>query len=380
MTFCDTSKLVAVTIDQVRAFRMARQHLRPTTDATPAEICSALGGIQAQVQSAAELSLKIRNHNLDFDQIQDSLWKEKSVIKTSSHRGTLHLLAVSDFPFIIQAIKQSRMKEIRRYTAKMGVAEEEIDGLNQAVMKALESGPLLRQELTAAVRPAVSEAMARWMEYMWSPYKPALAEGLICYGPNQGNEVTLVRLDHWCPGLSFPPEEDAKVLLARNYLRAFGPAIPRDLAKWTGWSVAETRSVWQDLIQDLLPVQVDDQELFILKEDADTLSNSGFEENHIRLLPTFDVYLLGHADKSWLVDEARYKQVYRAGGWISPVILLNGRVAGTWSYKQQRGELSVRMHPFRRFSRAMQREIEVQATYLANFLNRPLQLSFGPIS
>jgi hypothetical protein len=262
----------------------------------------------------------------------------------------------------------------------MGVIDAEIDRLNEAVMNALENGPLLRQELTAEVKKKVSEAMARWMGYMWSPYKPALAEGLICYGPNRGNEVTLVRLDQWLPGTVFPPEIEAKDHLARRYLSAFGPALPRDLAHWTGWSVAETRSVWQNLVQDLIPVTADELELYILKEDVDPLSSSGFEEEHIQLLPTFDVYLLGHVDKSWLVDKTRYKQVFRAGGWISPVILLNGRVAGTWSYKQQRGTLSVRMYPFQRLSRAARREIEALSARMAEYLNRTLDLSFNKLS
>jgi len=70
-------------------------------------------------------------------------------------------------------------------------------------------------------------------------------------------------------------------------------------------------------------------------------------EKHVNLLPNFDPFLLGHRDKSLYLDEEDYKKVYRKAGWISAVMLVGGRVAGTWSYIRQGKRLVVEFSLFR---------------------------------
>jgi Winged helix DNA-binding domain len=51
----------------------------------------------------------------------------------------------------------------------------------------------------------------------------------------------------------------------------------------------------------------------------------------VRLLPAFDQYVLGPGTKDpHVLDPARRGDVSRAAGWIAPVVLVAGRVAGTW--------------------------------------------------
>src|SRR5215217_5054139 len=82
-----------ISAGQVRAFRLARQHL---TDPLPAErvadVVSAIGGVQAQVMSAAELALAARSKRLTPGHVQEALWQRRELVKTWCMRGTLHLL------------------------------------------------------------------------------------------------------------------------------------------------------------------------------------------------------------------------------------------------------------------------------------------------
>jgi hypothetical protein len=54
----------------------------------------------------------------------------------------------------------------------------------------------------------------------------------------------------------------------------------------------------------------------------------------VRLLPAFDAFLLAHATKDHIVDPRFYKRVYRNQGWISPVVLVGGRIAAVWSIQR----------------------------------------------
>jgi hypothetical protein len=62
----------------------------------------------------------------------------------------------------------------------------------------------------------------------------AAARGVVCYGPNRGNEPTFVRAEAWIPQWQDITREQAEDTLLRFYLRAFGPATAVDFAMWTG--------------------------------------------------------------------------------------------------------------------------------------------------
>ena len=70
----------------------------------------------------------------------------------------------------------------------------------------------------------------------------AAARGVVCYGPQRGNEPTFVRADAWIPQWQDVPREQAEGVLLRRYLRAFGPATATDFALWTGISLTEARA------------------------------------------------------------------------------------------------------------------------------------------
>jgi hypothetical protein len=66
-----------------------------------------------------------------------------------------------------------------------------------------------------------------------------------------------------------------------------------------------------------------------LARDLDALAAARPSEA-VRLLPALDQYVLGAGTANpWIVDVSRRGAISRAGGWISPVVLAGGRVAGT---------------------------------------------------
>ena len=48
----------------------------------------------------------------------------------------------------------------------------------------------------------------------------------------------------------------------------------------------------------------------------------------VRLLPAFDTYMLGYKVRP--VPPEHAKKVWPGGGWIHPVVLVDGVAAGTW--------------------------------------------------
>jgi hypothetical protein len=71
-----------------------------------------------------------------------------------------------------------------------------------------------------------------------------------------------------------------------------------------------------------------------------------------------------------------YKRVYRNQGWISPVVLVNGRVAGTWAHTRTGRKLSVQVEPFEKLKPAVRQKIQYEALRLGTFLGIPADVIF----
>ena len=76
------------------------------------------------------------------------------------------------------------------------------------------------------------------------------------------------------------------------------------------------------------------------------------------------------------VYDRHYKRVYRQAGWISPVVLLNGRVIGTWSHARRGKGLSLDVALFENASRSTRARIEEEAASLGEFLGAPAEVEY----
>ncbi len=364
---------------QISAFRLTRHHLVAQDRADLSTVCQSICGVQSQVMGAAQMALWARTRGLTRADIHSALWKSRTLVKTSCMRGTLHLLAAADFPIYISALKTSRARQTLAIMARYGVTQKESCRVMEAVVEALHAGPMTRRELTKRILSLKifgKKAKAWFEQSWWGVVRQAVAEGLVCYGPDRGQEVTLVRVDQWLPELRQVSEVEAQQVLLRRYLSAYGPATLRDFSKWTSFSIPEAKAVGEYLREDLVEVTIDDRKGWILREDYDRLTDSYLGKQILRLLPSFDPYMLAHVDKNHLVDSSYYKRVYRNAGWISPVVLLDGRVIGIWSIKRRGNRSSLEIEPFESLPKSIRSKIEEEAARLGDFLETSWEVKF----
>lgn len=103
--------MVSLNWGQANAWRLAQHYLLPRAHRQNVrEVVTRVGGIQAQLMSAAELSLWARVDGLASADVQNALWRDRTLIKTWAMRGTLHLLAAGEFPLYIAALGQRQTR------------------------------------------------------------------------------------------------------------------------------------------------------------------------------------------------------------------------------------------------------------------------------
>jgi uncharacterized protein YcaQ len=370
----------SVSLNKVAAFRLARHHLLgryagKAGSAGLAQVAGDVAGFQAQVMSAAELALWTRMHGLTRGEIQSALWKDRVLVKTSCMRQTLHLLPSGEFHIFMGAVRRSRSTAILNQMAKFGMTARDAEMLSKAIVAALAEGPLPQYAARKRVMEAAPKKWRAWMERVWSIFKLAIAEGHVCYGPARGAEITLVRTDAWLSGRRHIAEDDAKLIVLRHYLAAYGPATARDFSHWSGIGMAEARPIWDVIREEMTEVSVEDERVFVLAKDLEAIRNSDFDGPVLRLLPNFDSFLLAHAEKDHVIEALHYKRVFRQAGWISPVILFNGRAIGLWSYTRGREQLSVRAEFLGNATKSVLKFLEAEVARLGTFFGLPAELS-----
>jgi uncharacterized protein YcaQ len=363
--------------EQIHAFRLGRHHLLDQSGKDLVTICRDVCGVQAQIMSAAQLQLWARNHAITPAMVNDALWKTRSLVKTSLMRQTLHLVPADEFPLYIAAHKNARAKAVLSIMARCKITRDEADALSALILEELKAGPAPRAAITAAVRPKVSKRLRAWMDKVWSIVRLPVIEGLVCYGPGEGNQATFIRTEHWLPAQSKANEmkidaAQAQKELFRKYLRAYGPATLHDFAHWSLISMAEVRA-----LRPLVDAEVADHNgLLLLREDMKALQTASFSQGSVHLLPYFDVYLLAHRFKEHFLKPQFYKRVYRNQGWISPVVLVNGEIAGIWTYKLSRKSVEIEIELFARLDLPTRKQIKDRAGELADLFQSPLVFSF----
>jgi len=375
----------SVTWNQVAAFRLARHHLSERASRKALlSVVRYMGGAQAQLLSAAQISLWSRVRDLQIAHVEEALSK-RTLVKASCMRHTLFLVPSEHLAVFVRGTAGRAEKEIRWARGK-GVPDRVIDAAIDAALSVLDQ-PLTRPEIAERVSRALGVQMQAVHGGGWGRQSKlaavpvgqltypvvdllhlAAARGVVCYGLNRGNEPTFVRADAWIPKWHDLPREQAEGLLLRTYLRSFGPATAADFSLWTGITLTEARAVWTRKQADFAPVNVEGWEAAVLREDLDELAQAEFERPLVRLLPYFDSFLLGHKERQHLMAMEHRPNVYRPQGWIAPVVLVDGRVAAVWEHVREGNRLRVKVTKFGSISKRIAAGIREEARDLGRFL------------
>jgi hypothetical protein len=370
------------------AVRLARHHLaeRAPRDRV-IDVVRDMVGLHAQVMTAAELQLALRVDDLRPADIRDALWSERRLVKAWSMRGTLHLLVPDDLAaFVAAAATRERWHE-EPWLRYFKLTAEAMEDVIRAIGDLLTDAPMTRAALADGVARRLGDPeLAERLRTGWGTYLAAAGQrGLLIFGPSDGRNVTFVRASAWLHRAIAATERDDSPepldslgeLIAR-FLHAF-PGSTRDMVgRWWGAQraglITEAAATLGDTITT---IDVDGRKAWVRTEDVGILT-SAEPFRGVRLLPAFDPFvneLPRRTDE--LLPVTHHERIYRTAGWVTPIVVIDGRVAGTWELASgKRGGIEVQ--PFGSWRGTARRELEAEADRLAAFLDRPLALTVAP--
>lgn len=340
--------------------RLVRSHL---VERAPAdrlvEVVREVCGIHAQVMGSAELQLAARVDGITQADVREALWERRELVKTWTLRWTLHLHPADELGLWTAAR--------RAVTGEADHADDELENVDEvvaAIGDALRGRQLTREQLADAVVERVGPGPREQLASGWGYYlgDAALAEQL-CFGPPQGQKVTFVHPDDWL-GRGRPtwnPEEALREV-ARRYAVTYGPVTQREFRQWFG---SRERS-----LADLdFP-------------EPDEVAATG---SSVRLLPEYDVYVMGHRDRDAFVPPAVREQIKAHGKGRyegpagTPFLVVDGICAGIWRRKKSAKRIELTVQPARKLTRVEREGVDAEAERIGTFLGLEPRLEIRPV-
>lgn len=316
----------------------------------------AAGPVQAQEPRAARLAFRARSRALTAADVDRARTEERSLLRAWCMRKTIHLIATEDAGWLLPLFSPAIIRWSRRRLAQLGLdgrAQQRALGILQRAVD--RDGPLTRTELGERLERAGFDTAQEFKVHIWLL---ATLEGELCLGPDRGGQTCLVRTEDWIGKPQPRDRGESLAEIARRYLRAYGPADERDLARWAGLSLGDARIGFGEIAAELEPAG----ELFTLGR-APRMPRTPV----VRLLGAFDNYNLGYVSRDFALPSEHLEQVVPGGGIIRPAITVDGRLVGTWASKRSGKRLSVTIEPFDELEPSIATALEAEVADLGRF-------------
>ena len=348
--------------------RLHSQHIVGTPCETPADVVGALGAVQAQDYLGSLWAVGLRMRDATEAAIEAAI-AARTIIRTWPMRGTLHFVATADVRWMLKLMtprviagSASRLRQLELDDAVLGRGADVFTNALQGGKQL--SRPAMYQVLEAA---GISTAGQRGIHLLGQ-----LAQaGLLCFGAREGRQPTFALLDEWAPHTRTLERDEALAELALRYFTGHGPATVQDLMWWSGLTAADVRAAVAMVETQLVRETVDGTILW-----RGPGKPTGESAPAVYLLPGFDEYLVGYKDRGAVVRPGDWQRVNPgSNGMLSPTIMIDGLLAGTWKRTFKKGAVVVAPQPFTPLSAAEQAGLAAAAERYGRFLGMPVVLA-----
>lgn len=346
---------------EVARLRLRNQRLASAPPAGAADVARLLGAVQAQDYLGSLWALGLRLPRATEAEVERAV-ADASVVRSWPLRGTLHYVAGEDLRWMLRLCAPRTIARAAHRYRQLELDEATFARSNRVLARALRGGRLLtRPELAAALERAGVHTGGQRLIHLLN--RSAL-DGLTCYAARRGKQFTFALLDEWAPADRRLGREESLAELAGRYFESRGPATLRDFVWWSGLTTADARA-GLEAVSPRLSREVFEGETYWLPPSAPSARD---DAPAAYLLPAFDEYTVAYRDRAAVLDPSHAPLVNAGGGVLSPVVVVGGRVVGTWKRELKKDSVVVSTNLFAPLKASGRRAVEEAARRYGEFL------------
>ncbi len=354
---------------EIISTRIAHQHLGHKKFASPEKVVEWFSAVQAQDYHAAKWGLALRL-NSATDAGLDERFNAGAFLRTHVMRPTWHFVPPQDVRWMQQATAHRVRMLMAADDRKLGVDRKLIRRTNALLEKELRDKTFLtRDELSARLKKNGITASGQMLAHIMMH---AELDALICSGPRRGKQFTYALLDERAPKQQVMEKQEALAALAGSYVRSHGPVQTKDFAWWSGLTLKEAETGLNAASTALVRTVIGGTEYWSTSKRIPSLPASPF----VLLLSFFDEFNIAYKDRSALGGEAFGDVLKSMGNDLTALLVIDGRIAGTWKRTIGNGKAELIVSPLRRLTKEERAATEEAAERYGTFVQLPVVIQF----
>lgn len=347
--------------------RLSSQRLIGPGFRSVADAVSWLGVVQAQDYSLAKWALGTRTPDATDDEVERA-FADGAILRTHVLRPTWHFVAPADIRWLL-ALTAPRVHRINAGRYRQLEFEPSVLRRSDALLARALRGRRFRDR--AELRALFGKAGIRTEGETRLSYllMHAELEGVVCSGPRRGKQFTYALLDERVPAARPIDRRDALVELTRRFYLSRGPATAHDFAKWSGLTLADAR-LGLEGARRALESEVFEGKTYWSSPKAARPRPTRMPVAH--LLSIYDEYISGYKDRSAIIDAAHAARLGAMGAALSAIVIVDGRVVGTWKRRVARENVVLSVDFFDALPGRSRRAVVAATQKYGNFVSMPV--------
>lgn len=334
-----------MTDQDIASIRLSNHHLDNSSFENPRDVVGWLGAVQAQDYHAAKWTLGLRMKTAT-DQGIEQAFNEGSILRTHVMRPTWHFVLPEDIRWML-ALTAPRVHAFGAYMYRKEELDKALfDRAHKILAKALENGKqLTRTELAHALKESGINASGQRLAYI---IMHAELDAVICSGARRGKQFTYALLEDRVPKAPKLSREESLAKLALTYFTSHGPAQQKDFAWWSGLAIKDAQEGLESVKSKLVQEKIGDKTYWFSPHAQKVTHKSPT----VFLLSIFDEYTIAYRDRSALGGERYFEKLIAMGNALTSVIILDGKIVGTWKRILKKEHVDITVSPFFAFDKA----------------------------
>lgn len=349
-----------MTLHDIVERRLYNQQLSTPTSGTPAEVVRRFGGLQAQDLFASLYAIGRRMAPGATETAVEQAIANKTIARSWPMRGTIHFTAPEDMRWMTALLAERIVTKAASNYRRAEITPNELTKTGEILANILRGTQLTRPAIYEAFNKAGIDTSGRNGEQRGMHFIVHWAcRGLLCTAPRQGKQQSFALMHEWLPDDRGLTGQSAIIDLGARYFASHGPATIKDFMWWTGLTMAEIKPNILSITKNLQHSEFEGKEYWFSPETS--------KAPEVILLSAFDEYTIAYADRSAAIDPSQLRTLSFG---LSPNVIVNGRVAGTWRRTLKKDEVIITTNLITSLKAAQQAQLQQAVHNYGAFLER----------
>lgn len=351
----------------VTSLRLVNQHLIGDKFSKPSDVVSHFGAVQAQDFPAAKWGLAQRMEKTTDIEIEKD-FNEGKFIRTHIMRPTWHFVMPENLLWMQKLTSPNVKRLMNHYNRKLELTDNVFNKTTKLLVTSLKNKQYkTRQEIKKILEDIGIKTNVQRLAHilMW----PEL-EGIICSGPRIGKQFSYALVDERIKNHTTLSKEKSLGTLATMYFISHGPAQLKDFSWWSGLSIKDSTEAI-DSIKSKLSSEIKNGKTYYFFDTSFVTVT----KTTVFLLSIFDEYTIAYNDRTDLnQNEKDVEKMIMMGNALNSVVVMNGKVTGTWRRILKSKQIDISLSPFRKYTKEENELLQKQIENYGAFLEIPVHI------